>query len=310
MNFNSLKEIIDYFELDVDQNNINEIRSALIHLLAESHPDKSGGEFESEKDKEKYNKIQTAINDLDTLNSHQTALVNINQVTEIIKAVTDAIVPRKEEEKSDIEFRLKSELKREIKSSYNPIKISSGTIAGLSTGLITFSKTLGENPIFDPIFRIPNINLILFTILFSSIIWFLFTWFREKRDEQRKEWLFSEDGKLAILTEVLRSSDENSARGKKTIFSFRDFVEVIRGRRERRIRNIIQVYVFTIRRILYGSSRIGISIAEQIARHHLNDLENRNIIKKFEGKSLELLYEIERDLVRQIPDRYYHRYYY
>jgi hypothetical protein len=304
MIWNSLIDIIEHFNLDVDETNINEIRSALVQLLADSHPDKSGGDFASEEQKEKYNEIQNAIDNLSTIHSQQNALVSINQVTDIIKAVTEAIVPRTDDQRSNIEIQIKRDLKREIKSNYTPIKIGTGTIAAVCTGLITFAKTLNENPIFSFLLNIPNIHLILFNILLFSAILFVFTWFREKRDEQRKEWLFSEDGKLVILTRVLKSDDRRSEED-KIIFSFRSFVSAIQGDRKRRIRNIFHAYVQTIRRILYGSSIISIGIAEQIARQHLSDLENRNIIEKYDKKSLDLHYQIDEKLTHELPDKYY-----
>lgn len=147
MKFKSLDEIIDCFELEVAEKNVKNIRTSLIPLLAEFHPDKSGGKFESDNQKDQYNNIQEAINYLDSINSQENALVNINQITEIIKTVTEAVAPKKESDKSNIVSQLKTELKREIKSSYNPIKISSGTIAGLSVGLISFSETLNGDAV-------------------------------------------------------------------------------------------------------------------------------------------------------------------
>lgn len=304
MKWNSLKDIINHFNLEVDETNVSDIRSALVQLLANSHPDKSGGGFSTEEQKERYNNIQSAIENLNILSSQQNALVSVNQITEIIRAVTDAIAPKKEDQKSNIEFKIKNELKREIKSNYNPIKIGSGTIVGVCTGLITFSKTLSENPILATLLKVPYINSILLSILFISATWFVFTWFREKRDEQRKEWLFSEDGKIKILTIVVDSLGREEDIEGKFIFNFRDFVGAIQGKRERWFRCFLHAYMSTTRRILYGSSKISISIAEQIARYHLSDLENRNIIKKYDRKSIELCYEIDTDLIRQLLDRY------
>jgi len=300
MKFKSIQDIIDYFNLKVDESNIGEVRSALIKLLADNHPDKSGGNFTSKEQKEKYNEIKNALDKIDLINSQHNSLVTVDQITDIIKAITDVFAPRKENEKSNIEVQIKNELRREIKANYNPIKIGSGTVAIICTGLISFSKTLVENPIFAPLLKIPYINFILLYFLILSVFWFLFTWSREKRDEQRKEWLFSEDAKLIILAEVIESSRERHflEDKDKIVFSFRDFVNAIRGKKEARLRPYLRAHLFTIRRILYGSSIINISIAEQIARYHISDLENRKIIKKYSEKSLELLYEIDRDLVR------------
>ncbi len=66
MKWKSTKDIIDYFNLDLDKHGTKEIRASLVQLLAEYHPDKSGGEFSSDEQKIKYEEVQHAINDLET----------------------------------------------------------------------------------------------------------------------------------------------------------------------------------------------------------------------------------------------------
>ncbi len=308
MKYNSLKDIINHFNLDVNETNASNVRYALVQLLAKLQPEKSGDSFSTEEQKQRYNDIQCAIEDLNILGSQQNAFVSINQVTDIIKAITNAITPGKENEQLNIKLQLKNELQSKINSYYKPIIIGSGTIAGVCIGFIIFSKRLSELSFFTPLLGFLHFNSIILYILFISSTWFLFTWFKEKKDEQRKEWLFSEDGKFVILAEVVKSFGKELEN--KVIFSFRDFVRAIQGKRKRRKNNLIKVYLSNSYGILYGASIIDISIAEQIARHHLSELENQNVIKKYDVKSIELFYEISNNLIHQLPDRSYYKYFY
>jgi hypothetical protein len=199
-------------------------------------------------------------------------------------------------------------LHSKIKSYYRPIQIVSGIITGVCTIFVIFYKTLSENSILAPLFGFLNFRSILIYTLFISASWFLFTWFKEQRDEQRKEWLFSEDGKFVILSEVVKSFGEKLEN--KVIFSFRDFVRAIQGKKKQRLKSLIKVYLSIIYRVLYGASTIDVSIAEQIAHQHLSELENKNLIRKYEIQSIENYYEIDNNLIKQLPDTSYYRYFY
>ncbi|MBU1054066.1 MAG: hypothetical protein KKC46_09585 [Proteobacteria bacterium] len=308
MKWDSVEDIIKHFNLKVDETDVSNVRSALIQLLAKSHPEISGGDFETEEQKEKYIDIQRAIKDLNILGSEQNALVSVNQMTDIIKAVFHAIAPGKENQQPNIELYVKNELHKKIISFYKPLKISSGTITGVCTALIIFSKTLSENTILAPFFEFIYSHSILLYVLFISATWFVFMWFKEQKDEQRKEWLFSEDGKLIILAEVVGSFGKKVE--DKVIFSFRSFVRTIQGKRKKRTKSIIKIYLSNIYQVLYGASIISTNIAEQIAHHHLSNFEKQNIIKKHNTKSIEYFYEIDSNLIHQLPDRSYYKYFY
>lgn len=305
MEWKSLQEIKDFFKIKDDKIELKEIREELLSSLTQIHPDKNGGDFKSGWQQEQYYKIKDAIEFIDSLINKSTSLITVDNVTDIIKVVTQALKADNEKPVEKKESELKENFNREIRRVYGPIKIGSGSIAAICTGLLTFSKNLNENPVLAPLYNIPFIHTILFIILFLSAIWYVDSWINERKADRKKEWLFSEEGKLVSLSRLLRSSYTKEKDNKK-IFGLLDYIFVLRERKFVYHKNKIIRYGKKIITKFLDRVNISLSMAEDIAHFHIIDFERRGILKKSNLKSIELYYEIEIELCEDIVNKYYY----
>jgi len=298
MAYKSIEEIIEKFNLLSNKYEFAALRNELKKLLANAHPDKNGGDFASDEDKLRYESLQEAIDFIDSNTSKN--LIPINQITDIVKAITSVMQPSREETVARNKREIKLEIHSDIRSRYINWKIGSGTFAAICAGIIAFSKDLTDNPLVGELFKTPIGTSMAATLLFSSAILFVFTWLREQKDEQRKEWLFSEEGKLHLLRTVI--SRARRIPNNKYLFSFNDFVSLLNSPRDF-MNDENQNIPFRLSRTLF-SARLSLSTAEQLAKFHLDDLENRGVIQRHTEKSVIKYYTIEENILDDILHKY------
>jgi hypothetical protein len=292
-----IKEVAKKYSLESDLENIPLLRSDFVKILAKLHPDKNGGNFKDEAEKKQFEEIKEALDYLD--NTYSKSLIPINELTQIIKSVSEAIQPQKEAILIQQKNELRKDIKGEIRTRYLNIRISSGVFGGISAALLTFSQTLSDNPVFGSYFKSPILISVLGIIFLYSSLFFVLTWLREQKDERRKEWLFSEEGKISLLKIVLKNAHLNDG-GSKYIFSFNDFVNVVKSPRDF-ISHTNSDRTFDILR-LFLSTRLSISTAEQLANFHLDDLEKRNLVEQLKGKSIHKYYAVDIKLYRELEE--------
>jgi hypothetical protein len=110
MSWLSLKEMVEELGFKADLNDVDSLKSEIRKQLSILHPDKNNGEFSSPDAKERFNKLTQALDFIDKHRDETQALVPINQVTAIVKAVGEAIAPSREDRvaKTTNEFRAAS----------------------------------------------------------------------------------------------------------------------------------------------------------------------------------------------------------
>lgn len=305
MKWKTIQEIKEYFKIDQSISDLKQIRDELKYSLSQLHPDKSNGEFKTAWQKEEFNKINDAVEFIDKISSTSTSLITIENVNEIIKTITQTLQDKKEPISTSSNKELKKEYKKELNQTYSKIKIGSGSIACISTALLSMSQFFSENKVLEPFYKIPQIHLILLSLLILSGIWFLLTWFGERKEEQRKEWLFSEEGKIGTLSSVLRSNIIKEEEDIK-YFSVIDYIKVLRLKKSYYSIIRIKRFIMKVKFALIGNPRLSQNLAEQIAQSQLNDFENRGIIKRSAKKSVETLFEIDKEYCEQIEKNYYY----
>jgi hypothetical protein len=188
MEFSSLDQIKNHF--GIKDSSLDEIRKQLVNLLAENHPDKTGGTFSSPYRKSKYEEIDSAIKFLETIK--QDLLISSNDLTLLIQTIKD-IVPQNSNNQikhtsEEITNRLDQKITTSIihfqKKHLFP-KISSIAVTGFLTILWTFPQIAQDHLILKRF--ISPTNPIFTSLWFMSICITGMTWLYTKRYEKKDE---------------------------------------------------------------------------------------------------------------------------
>jgi hypothetical protein len=188
MEFTTLEQIKNHF--GIKEISLDEIRKELITLLAENHPDKTGGIFSSPYRKTKYEEIDSAIKFLETIK--QDIVISNHDLSVLVKTIQD-LVPQttvaqikntSEEVINRLDTKISSSIVHFQKRHLFP-KVSSLAISGALTILWTFPQIAQEHLILKR--YISSENSIFSVLWFSSLIITVLTWLHIKRNERRDE---------------------------------------------------------------------------------------------------------------------------
>jgi hypothetical protein len=123
-------------------------------------------------------------------------------------------------------------------------------------------------------------------LFFCSGLFFLLTWVLERRDAARSEWLLSEEGRRVILRKML---EKHFLMGEPIRFTLREFISEIRE------------FGMSKNRIPFLSPTIlSRSLAETMAKIHIEELESRGAIKRDNTSKLDVVYEIQQDTLNEL----------
>lgn len=189
MKFTNIKEIKKYFNyLDED---INGLRLKIIKERNLYHPDKTGGDFLDENQKEKYFICQEAI---DFVENYK--LEYIDQKSDIEKIIEqNQILIEKQNKAKIMEQNLKS-YNNSMKSScdkviaryklrYNIPKITSSGVLGILTFVLAFPKSIENNIFFKDLLLEPNVKFSIALIWVYILVITVLLWYIALRKENR-----------------------------------------------------------------------------------------------------------------------------
>lgn len=292
MNWESTEQIITYFDLKLNDNNLSSVRKAIIKSMAGIHPDRNNKSFMSDKDEKRWHELSSAKRFLDEQISHQ-ALIPISELPAIIKSLQEITLNPLEQRVAT----LKQEARNEFKSqSYIP-RIGSGVFAAICGFLFTFSSTVKDHPLLGELLSNRGTQIFLLVAMFYSGIFFLMLWYRERRLESKVEWLTSEEGIRATFS-VLIQWDRFAEQENPQRFTLRKLTDVVSGRH-------IARFETPIRRSMEGfplffSSRIHGSIAEKVAKIQIDTLKERGILVELPQRGFEKIYELKKDAMSEL----------
>ncbi len=301
-----INKIIEKYNIKIGTEDTSALCIELKKILVELHPDKNGGEFLNDEKKRKYLEINEALEYLDK--NSEKSLININDITSIVKIVNEIIKPQAdaifEQHKNEIKKNIKLQIKVEIKTKYLGIRVGSTIFSTITGGLVIFPSVFKENPLISYYLKNEWFHIVLLSLLITSSVLFVLTWIMEQKDERKKEWLFSEEGKLELLEMMIEYShlDEDE---KFMYFSFKDFVNSINWQGDHVY--LIEYYwkkhkyldsvreVFRLLAIKFNSTQLSIGVIEELATYHLGDLLKRNIIDEIDKKSFHRHFKIDKN---------------
>ncbi|AQM60835.1 hypothetical protein [Clostridium baratii] len=295
MKFQSIEEIKKYFKYSNED--INDLRLKIIKERNSYHPDKSGGDFSDENQKNKYFICQEAI---DYLESYK--LEYVDQKSDILKIIEQNQALIEQQNKSIImEKNLKTYkdsmntsangILRKYKSRYMMPKMTSTGVLAFMTFIQAFPKTfhdniLSKNLITDNI-KLSIQILWIYILIFTAMLWCI-CWLKENRLKIIIDDLSMESIQNQLFNNyITKKMDKNNFYHCSDIYRDNDNIRVNKvefvnytknlGIEDRRMR----VYYRYLDDVLYKVADIVFEKAE-----------NKGIIRKIEQKTLNDEYEI------------------
>ena len=196
MTFNSLEQIIEYF--DVDSSDIKGLRKELKKRLKKIHPDKNNGIFNDDDKEKEFHEIQTALEFLKSEPNKYPSLTRAD-LTSLASAIQElANTKQKDKDEEKVEKKketLTNSIQESIQSFHkkNTVpKITGVAITLALSALWTFPNVAKEHPILSTLYKY-NVEFTFFWIL--SIIGTAILWIRiksvERNDAELKKKLQS-----------------------------------------------------------------------------------------------------------------------
>ncbi|MDU7817285.1 MAG: hypothetical protein E7J58_11560 [Bacillota bacterium] len=227
MKFTNIKEIKKYFNyLDED---INGLRLKIIKERNLYHPDKTGGDFLDENQKEKYFICQEAI---DFVENYK--LEYIDQKSDIEKIIEqNQILIEKQNKAKIMEQNLRS-YNNSMKSScdkviaryklrYNIPKITSSGVLGILTFVLAFPKSIENNIFFKDLLLEPNVKFSIaliwvYILVITVLLWYI-AWRKENRLKEFVDYLSMEGVQNNLFSNFIKDKLQDKSR-----FTKEDFV--------------------------------------------------------------------------------------
>ena len=290
MEYYSIKEIRD--EFGIDSESPDEIRKELIKRISKIHPDKNKGEFSSEKKKEDYLKINSAIRFLDEQTKDQEALIPLKDVTDLIKTVKE-LVPTNNENKSVEKLRITiDDSIDKLKHRNRTPKIATSSITALLTILWVFPSVVEQHPIlgrfFEPYGPWPFIITIiwLFSLVFTAIFW-SFLRRIENEDAALKKRLNLESVQNSLFKGFIDTCIHRTPTGGQVRFLKAEFVGFLTNLATNEVRPSPLLFGF-----LSPNKEIDLELLEALAKVILNRAEENGYIKRDKGKNIDDMYVV------------------
>lgn len=211
MEWNSIDQIAEEFELKSDPKDPHAIRHEIRKLMADLHPDPHGGDFKSEDDEKKYLRLNEALQYLDS--PQQGMLVPIDYATTLVEKVTQSLFKANRDPVETKISKALNERRVSIRRQFYTPKISLGIVTTLLLYVFLAPQTLMEHPYIGPILMSAFVQQIWFISVFVLGFFWILTWRKEKRLMAITIKLFSLDYHMNIL-ETLRSQTSKFSRSK------------------------------------------------------------------------------------------------
>jgi len=292
----SVTEIIEEFQLNHSEEDLEAIAETLKNEIVKIHPNRDAGEFKSKGDEEKYHKLNDANIFILQKIKDRSALIPMDQLSDLIVKTISTTIEKKnqktlQEEKKDF----LEETKEFTKRKYATPKISSGTFAAISGFLFLNPEVLIEHPIFKPFFEDQFFSeqagfLVLFYLFMISSFGFLSCWWMERRIEGRIKYLLSDIGFQDFFKdflELLNRKAENKRRKDGENPKFVDFF-------------ISDLYDFIRRHLKSDQNSI-----EKIAALYIKMLLQKNIIEEIKKPSINRVFKIDLELYFELRKTFY-----
>jgi hypothetical protein len=191
MTFSSIDEIKEHFGLD--QNDPNELRKELKKLLANSHPDKTGGTFKGKTQQRNHEELSAAIDFIDNLSTEivltRQELVEIKQQINNLAAIKENYENAKKEEYTKLLENHIDVSVVKFQKKHLSLKVTSIVVTSILTAIWTFPTIVEHQPLLKNLLALKSIPFTIVWIISLVAVGFIwiFTKSIEKRDRLIKK---------------------------------------------------------------------------------------------------------------------------
>lgn len=328
LDYKSLEEIKTMFS--IEESEPTEIRKKLILLMKIdhpdiNHPDEKPGEYHSEAHKKKCEQLQAAISFIDDYNK-TTIPMKVNDITELVKVIRDVIVPQQplESEVEKAEKKLTETTDKFLEVFQNKYRFPKITFSTLSVGislLWVFPQTISEHKVLNQYIDVnsPEFVAIWITSLFFCIAVWGLSYIAIDQEKALIEQLSIESYQNLLFNAFTREIDSPiDATGESTErFVKTDFVQFIeyhkyenimyrhdmsysRERRYIRCERAMNLDCFYIVKklfykiyMLFGSKKVELAVAQNVATVILSRAEEKGIINKLQTTMMDDMYSFQ-----------------
>lgn len=207
MNWISPTEVVSELNLHPDGDSPEEILHCLRKELAALHPDKTAGKFASPADEERWHKLTSAKEYIESIARGQLAMIPIAELPALIKSLREAT----QESIAIRSSRLVAESRANIRQRTFFPKLTSGVFATICGFLVATSGSLKDHPLFGHFLSHTYTQITLLILMFYAAVFFLMFWMREGRAERYLEWLLTSEGTHAILSNILATAESTES---------------------------------------------------------------------------------------------------
>lgn len=283
MDWESIEQVNSYFGLDVDNDNPNAVRRAIIKKMRKIHPDNNENQFKSENERLLWNELNSAKEFLNNFDKESATLISMSQLPAIIQSIQKANLPSIENRVSD--FR--QEVRADSHSRYLPFRIGSSVFAGIFGSLWAFSRALKDHPVLGDFISSKQANLAFILLMLLSGFCFLLTWVIEKKQEEHLDRLLTEEGIGTTIINLLRGPREIwiERQGNRRRFTLRDITWVLSKRG-----SIDE----------FSSHKLRPGIAEKVAKLQIASLKERGALIELPNKGFERIYELSTEATNEL----------
>lgn len=288
MEYYSIKRIRD--EFGIDSESPDEIRKELMKRIFKIHPDKNKGEFSSEKEKEDYLKINSAITFLDEQAKDQKALTPLKDVTDLITTVKGLVLTNNES-KSAEKLRIKiDDSIDKLKHRNQTPKIAASTITAIVTILWVFPSTVQQHPILSMYINPTDIwftIIWLYSLMLTTMLWWILRRI-ENREAASKKRLNLESVQNSLFEEFINTGKHTAPTGGQVRFLKAEFVKFL----TRQVIDEVRLSPMPFR-FLSPDKEMDLELPEALAKVILNRAEVNGYIGRDKGKNIDDMYVVD-----------------
>lgn len=294
----SVEEIISEFNLNSEKDNLDAIVEELTQKRIARHPDKHGGEFESQEQEDQYIRLSEAIHFVRGFKGKALAVLPESQMTSIIEAlakklaVTQQTAQQTEQQRKQATTNAKTVFVQEISLVLRIPRISAASIATASGAIFAFWGNIQSNAVFATVQDYSDARLLWAYVCIGSVALFVATYFYEQLSRSYLDLLLGESGTYLIMKHLIdmNSDQEYHEDGEGNIrFSKRELIQVIQTPRLFNERNSFLSFL----------GNLTENAATECAEVILTKLEKRGI-KKIDQPNIDEYYMLPQSVVEPI----------
>jgi hypothetical protein len=196
----SIEELVRDLRLSADPKQRDAVAKEIRRKLSLLHPDKNGGAFGTDADRETYDRLNSALEFVRQGGGAENAVaIKMDDLPSLLRLFRELANLPPTVDPAAIRNSCRSELRSETKARYSIRLKASGVFAGITGALMTFSGVLKDNPVFGPVFQTTLARGALIVAFVVSIVLWLLTEFIKRREEALTDYLLSDGGRREIL---------------------------------------------------------------------------------------------------------------